>query len=248
MQKTWMIIIIIASLIALAGAGFIVFRKVAPAAVADKKLISNERNAISQNSSGKRVPRKSKPPNKFVRKIIPGNTASARSSTELLEKFSSMDEAERIRFIATLFSYEPSLLSLALSDKSKNVRINATRFISCIPENQIDISPFLTMALDDESSEVREAARNVIDSLNDDNTMLRIMGTSLNSKYADSRLKCASELINLGVPREDLKKHLLKALNDDDRKVIDTALQTASSLWDREFISRQDAIGYISGH
>ena len=244
MKKTWMISIIIASLVTLAGAGFVVFLNVTPSDVGRRTALSGK-NSVAQNSLTKRLPRKAKPLEKTINLKYQTPT---RSSAELLEEFSSLDEVGRIRFIAALFSYEPSLLKLALSDKSKDVRVTAVNFISRLPEKQVDISPFLTMALDDKSAEVREAARNVIDFISDDNTLLRIMEISMNSKYADTRLKCVSELINLGVPRVDLKKLMLRALEDNDKNVRDTALQTASSLWDKEFKSGKEAIEFISSH
>jgi hypothetical protein len=41
---------------------------------------------------------------------------------------------------------------------------------------------------------------------------------------------------------------LLKVLDDEDKDVRSTAIQTAASRWGKDFISGQDAIEYISGH
>jgi hypothetical protein len=247
MKKTWMIIIIIAALMALAGAGLIVYQKVNPANL-DKKLAIDDKNTLVKNSFEKQSSRKFKPPNKIVRKITLKNQTSLKSSADLLEEFSAMDEVGRIRFIATLYSFEPALITLALNDKSKDVRITVVRFLSFIPETQVDISPFLASALNDESGEVRAEARNALDSISDENTMLKIMEKALKSKYADTRLKCVSELNKLSVPKEDFKRLLLKVLDDDDKDVRNTAIQTAASRWGKDFISGQDAIEYISGH
>lgn len=241
-----MVTVIVVSFIALAGAGYIIYRNVVPGGGADKKLLSKEEKALVQDRSGKTLPRKFKPQRMVLKKTINMRSLqSPNSPASLIDQFSAMDEVGRIRFIATLYSFEPSLLSLALDDKSKDVRITAVRFMAFVPETQVDISPFLTKALDDESSEVREEARDVMDSINDEKTMLKIMGTSLNSKYADTRLKCVSVFISLGVPKEDLKNLMLKALGDDDSKVRDAALEAASSLWCKSFVSIQDAIEYI---
>jgi hypothetical protein len=247
MKKTWMIIIIIAALMALAGAGLIVYQKVNPANL-DKKLAIDDKNTLVKNSFEKQSSRKSKPPKKIIRKITLKNQTSLKSSADLLEEFSAMDEVGRIRFIATLYSFEPALITLALNDKSKDVRITVVRFLSFIPETQVDISPFLASALNDESGEVRAEARNALDSISDENTMLKIMEKALKSKYADTRLKCVSELNKLSVPKEDFKRLLLKVLDDDDKDVRNTAIQTAASRWGKDFISGQDAIEYISGH
>ncbi len=244
MKKAWMAIIIIASLLALAGAGFVIFHKVDPANL-DKKLGISGNNTSAQN---KQASRKDRIPKSSPRKIVLRSQTPVKSSSEMLEEFSSMDEVGRIRFIAALYSYEPSLLKLALTDKSKDVRITAVRFVSIIPEDQVDISPFLTMALDDESAEVREEARNVMDSVNDDNTMLRIIGTSINSKYADTRLKSVTEFNNLGASKGDFKKLMLKSLDDEDINVRNSAIATASSLWGKEFESGQEAVEYIGMH
>ncbi|MFA6290909.1 MAG: hypothetical protein WC637_03960 [Victivallales bacterium] len=249
MKKAWMVIIIVASLLAFAGAGFIIYRNVAPGAGADKKLLLNEEKSLAQDSPGKKPPRKSKPLRQVHKKTINmRNQPSASSPSNLLEEFLSTDEAGRIRLIATLYTFEPSLLRLALDDKSKDVRVATVKFISFVPETQIDISPFLSKALDDDSADVRREAHNVIDSITDDNTMLRIIGSSLNSRYADTRLKCVSEFTYLGVSREDLKNLMLKALADDDTNVRNAAIATASSLWGKEFKSGQEAVEYLSKH
>lgn len=244
-----MVTVIVASLLALAGTGYIIYRNVAPGAGTDKKLLLKEERALIQDSSGKALPRKFKPQRPVLKKTINMRSLqSPNSPASLLDQFSAMDEVGRIRFIATLYSFEPSLLSLALDDKSKDVRITAVRFMAFVPETQVDISPFLTKALDDESSEVREEARYVLDSINDEKTMLKIMGTSLNSKYSDTRLKCVSLFINLGIPKEDLKNLMLKALGDEDNNVREAATETATSLWSKSFTSGQEALEYIASH
>ncbi len=241
MKKAWMVIIIIASVIAFAGMGFVVFKKVKPS-VLNKQIASG---GADPNGSIKRLSRKAKPISKIINLRYQTPT---QSSSELLDEFSSLDVDGRIKYIASLYTYEPSLLTLALSDKSKDVRIAAIRFISYIPEDQVDIAPFMSIGLDDELLEVREEARNTMDYIVDVNTMLKIMRGSIDSRYADTRLKCVSEAAKLGVSKEDLKELTLKALADEDRNVQDTALKTASFLWGKEFKSEQEAIEYISSH
>jgi hypothetical protein len=186
---------------------------------------------------------------KYHKKIVNlKNQKSPKSSAELLEEFSSMDVDGRIRFLSALYSFEPSLLSLALADKSKDVRTAAVKFISYIPENQIDISPFLITALDDESQEVRETAQDVMDSVNDRNTVLKIIKISTKSKYPDTRLKCVLWFADLGVSKENLKDMILKALEDDNKNVRDAALEAASALWEKEFSSEKDAKEFIASH
>ena len=79
MKKAWMVIIIFASLLALAGAGFVIFNKVSPANL-DKKLGISGKNTSAQNSSMKQFSRKARIPKSSPRKIVLRSQTPVKSS------------------------------------------------------------------------------------------------------------------------------------------------------------------------
>ncbi|MFA6290910.1 MAG: hypothetical protein WC637_03965, partial [Victivallales bacterium] len=145
-----------------------------------------------------------------------------------------------------LDSFEPDLLVLAFSDKSEDVRLAAAKCLYWLETDQKNILPFIALAMNDGSSQVRDESFSLMDSLNDKGDVLSLMEPAMNSEFTDVRLKTVSKFIDTDTPKEDVKALLVKALSDKDAKIRTQALLSASFLWNQEFTSGDDAAKYLS--
>lgn len=214
----------------------------------EKNLKSGGNTASSIKNSKSAVPGKTQARDR-------GNTSESlrevhgigdgKTIEEHLKGFSSMDNDAKINLIINLESLEPDLLNLAFSDKSADVRIAAAKSLFWIDTDQKNILPFITLAMNDESSLLRDESCKLMDSLNDKGDVLSLMEPAMNSAFSDVRLKAVSKFIDTDIPKENVKPLVMKALSDKDKKVRTQALLSASFLWDQEFGSEDEAIIHL---
>jgi hypothetical protein len=165
---------------------------------------------------------------------------------ELTEEFSSMNEDGRINIIINLGSFEPALLSAALSDESADVRVAAVKSLRWIDTNQKNLLPYVNVALNDVAVEVREEGYKVMDSLDEGRDRLSLVKTALESKYDDARQKAVSGFIGMEIPGEEFREQVIKALSDKNQGVRSQALSSALFLWNLEYNSEGEVVQFLS--
>ncbi len=174
-----------------------------------------------------------------------GNTPD-KTVEELLKEFASMDNDAKINFIINLESFDPDLLALVFSDKSEDVRLAAAKSLCWFETDQQNILPFIALAMNDGSRQLRDESYKLMDSLDDKNDVLSLMESAMNSDFSDVRLKAVSKFIDLDLSRDAVKTLVVKALSDKDNEVRRQSISSASFLWDQEFSSEDEAIKYLS--
>ena len=178
------------------------------------------------------------------RKVL--GIGDGKSVEELLKEFSSMDNDAKINLVINLEYFQPELLDLAFSDKSVDVRLAAVKSLAFLDTDQKNILPFITLAMNDGSGQIRDESYKIMDSLDDKSDVLSLIEPAMNSKFPDARLNAVSKFIDPDIPREDSRALVMKALSDKDKEVREQALLSASFLWDQDFGSEDEAIKFLS--
>jgi hypothetical protein len=171
---------------------------------------------------------------------------SDKTVEELSKEFLAMDNDAKINYITNLESFDPDIIALVFSDKSEDVRLAAAKSLCWFETDQKNILPFIALAMNDVSRQLRDESYKLMDSLDDKNDVLILMESSMNSDFSDVRLTAVSKFIDLDISREDVKALVVKALSDDDKEVRRQSILSASFLWDQEFSSEDEAIKYLS--
>jgi len=162
------------------------------------------------------------------------------------KEFTLMKESEKLKTISKIDSFDSSLLDLAVSDNSDDVKLTAMEKISQFAEEGEEVSDYLAIALKDKSETVRDAAFSVIDSLEDKDTVLELANNAMDTKYPESRIKAIGYFVSSNATKQDLIHMMPKALSDPNKKVRAWALATADFIWNQDFIAEDDAIRFIS--
>ena len=157
-----------------------------------------------------------------------------------------MKKSEKLNLISNIDSFDPLLMDLAVSDDFEDVRLTAVDKLSEFAEQGEAVSDYIKIALNDRSETVRDAAFSVIDTLDKKNIILDLLDTAINTPYPESRIKAVKYFISSDATQEDLRYMMPKVLSDSNKEIRSWALATADFIWDRDFLSENDAISFIS--